>query len=158
SRWPKKRGARMPARALHATAAPACKPTRRTAILPPAARGPKTAHKSAASGGHMDRLLSAGYRRWLLTVLVIISAYGFVDRSVMTALAEAVKQDLKLNDQQVGMLQGLGFAITYLLFGIPFARFSERFSRVWVTAIAITIWSVLTIGCGFVTNYWQLLI
>ncbi|MFZ1988501.1 MAG: MFS transporter [Alphaproteobacteria bacterium] len=106
----------------------------------------------------MDRLLSAGYRRWLLTVLVIISAYGFVDRSVMTALAESIKQDLKLNDQQVGMLQGLGFAITYLLFGIPFARFSERFSRIWVTAIAITIWSVLTIACGAVTNYWQLLI
>ncbi len=106
----------------------------------------------------MDRLLSAGYRRWLLTVLVIISAYSFVDRAVMTALAETVKQDLKLNDQQIGMVQGLGFALPYLLFGIPFARFAERFNRIRITAVAITIWSMLTIACAAVTNYWQLLI
>ena len=60
----------------------------------------------------MNRLLSVSYRRWLLTVLVIISAYGFVDRAVMTALAESVKRDLQLNDAQIGMVQGLGFAIT----------------------------------------------
>jgi len=106
----------------------------------------------------MDRLLSAGYRRWLLAVLVIISTYSFIDRAVFTVLAEAVKQDLKLNDQQVGMLQGLGFALPYLLFGIPFARLAERFNRIRIMSLAIAVWSALTVFCAVVLSYGQLLL
>ena len=106
----------------------------------------------------MKRLLSKSYRRWLLAVLLIISTYSFIDRAVFTVLAEAVKQDLKLNDSQVGMLQGLAFALPYLLFGIPFARFSERFNRIRIMSIAIAVWSALTVFCAIVTNYWQLVL
>jgi len=58
-------------------------------------------------------LYSKGYRAWLLTVLLLTNAMNLADRQGIAAVAQAVKIDLKFSDSQMGLLQGLAFAIFY---------------------------------------------
>lgn len=99
---------------------------------------------------------SAGYRRWLLILLVLIYTSNFVDRAILPALAQAIKRDLALSDTQLGLLTGLAFAAFYTALGIPIARLIERNSRVTIMTICVAIWSAMTALCGLAQNFAQL--
>ncbi|WP_114953335.1 spinster family MFS transporter [Sphingosinicella terrae] len=101
---------------------------------------------------------SRGYRGWLLTVLLIVCLINYADRSVVGAVAEPLRRDLGLNDLQLGLLQGLSFALLYSVLGIPFARLAERRSRVNILAAATVVWSAATMVCGAAANFAQLLV
>jgi MFS family permease len=101
---------------------------------------------------------SAGYRRWLLFVMLVVCLINYADRSVVGAVAEPLRRDLGLTDLQLGLLSGLSFALLYSVLGIPFARLAERFSRVRIIAAATFAWSVMTVLCGAAGNYVQLLL
>lgn len=98
------------------------------------------------------------YRGWLLFVLLVTCAINYADRSVVAAVAEPLRLDLGLNDFQLGLLQGLSFALLYSTLGIPFARLAERRSRVKIIAAATALWSVMTALCGAAGNFAQLLL
>ena len=57
-------------------------------------------------------LFSKGYRAWLLTILLLTNALNLADRQGIAVVAQAIKLDLKLTDAQMGIIQGLGFAIS----------------------------------------------
>jgi len=103
-----------------------------------------------------ERLLTAGYRWRLLLILTCISTLNFADRSVLSVTVVLVKQDLHLSDAQVGLLQGLSFALLYTLLGIPIGRLAERFDRRLILAISVVVFSLMTVLCGFVTSFLQL--
>ena len=103
-----------------------------------------------------DRLLTAGYRWRLLLILTCISTLNFADRSVLSVTVVLVKQDLHLSDGQVGLLQGLSFALLYTLLGIPIGRLSERFDRRMILAASVVVFSLMTVLCGFVSSFVQL--
>ncbi len=98
------------------------------------------------------------YRRYALTLLMIIFAINFVDRQIINILAEDIKKDLHLADWQIGMMTGFAFALFYSTFGIPIARLAERRNRPYIIATAITTWSAFTALCGIAQNYLQLLL
>ncbi|NBX32462.1 MAG: MFS transporter, partial [Planctomycetes bacterium] len=52
-------------------------------------------------------LVSDGYRRYAMVVLLIIYVLNFVDRSVISILVEPIKIELGLMDWQLGLLTGL---------------------------------------------------
>jgi predicted MFS family arabinose efflux permease len=123
-----------------------------------------TDEASAAQAGTADpytpaerRLLSPGYRGLFLFSMFLICCFNFADRAVMAVLAQTIKVDLKLTDLQMGLLQGVSFALVYALFGIPFGRLSERKSRLKIVAAATAIWSAATAFCGLAQNFVQLL-
>ncbi|MDB5475410.1 MAG: transporter [Phenylobacterium sp.] len=89
-----------------------------------------------------------GYKRLVLTLLVAAYTFNFVDRTIIAAIGQAIKVDLKITDTQLGLLGGLYFALLYTFLGIPLARFAERFSRVNIISGAIVIWSAFTALCG----------
>jgi predicted MFS family arabinose efflux permease len=99
---------------------------------------------------------SAGYRRWMMFLLVAIYTSNFIDRTILPTLAQAIRQDLHLSDTQLGMLGGLTFAFFYSIFGIPLARLAERRPRVPLMAAAVAAWSVMTALCGVAQNFVQL--
>jgi len=84
--------------------------------------------------GAQQDAFSKGYRTWLIVLLLAINTFNFADRSVMSALAEAVKRDLAISDLQLGLLQGFGFALFYSILGLPIARLAERRSRAAIIA------------------------
>lgn len=93
-----------------------------------------------------------------LALLLLCYAVNFADRTIVNTVGEAIKDDLRLSDTQLGLLGGLSFAIFYATMGIPIARLAERISRVNIIAGSIAIWSGMTAVCGVAGNYWQLLL
>jgi MFS family permease len=96
------------------------------------------------------------YRSYVLTVLVIVYAFNFIDRQIVGILAIPIKADLKLSDTQLGMMGGLAFALFYTLLGIPIARLADRVSRIRIMSIALAVWSLMTAVCGLTTSFGQL--
>lgn len=101
---------------------------------------------------------SPGYRNTVLWLLVIAYTFNFIDRTIINTIGQAIKEDLKLTDTQLGWLSGLAFALLYTTLGIPIARLAERFNRVNIISIAIVIWCGFTALCGTATSYAQLLL
>lgn len=99
---------------------------------------------------------SAGYRFWLLTLLLLIAAFAFIDRVIMQTLGQVIKEDLNLTDLQLGVLGGLSFALLYSTLGLPLARLAERHSRVNIIAASVGLFSVMAALCGLAQNFWQL--
>lgn len=112
------------------------------------------AHYTAAE----RRLLSNGYRGLFLATTFTICCFNFADRAVFSVLAQSIKVDLKLTDLQLGLLQGLSFAILYAGLGIPFGRLAERRNRVNIVALATAIWSAMTALCGAAHAFWHLML
>lgn len=99
-----------------------------------------------------------GYRGWFLTLLLCAYALNFLDRQLLSILAEPVKQELGLSDAELGLLGGVYFALFYAGLGVPIARLSDRTNRVRMIAGAIALWSLATAACGLATKFWHLAI
>lgn len=97
-------------------------------------------------------------RGWTLALLTLVYFFSFMDRYILSILLEQIKADLNLNDTQLGLLSGFAFAIFYATLGIPVAWLADRKSRRDIIAIALTLWSAMTVLCGTAQNFVQLLI
>ena len=100
--------------------------------------------------------MSAAYRRYAMSVLLVISIFNYLDRTVVNILAEPIKLDLDLADWQLGLLTGLAFGLLYTFLGLPIARLAERSNRPLIIASATAVWSLFTVACSFVHNFAQL--
>lgn len=103
-------------------------------------------------------LVSDGYRRYAMVILLIIYILNFLDRSVINILAEPIKTELGLMDWQLGLLTGLAFAIFYTLLGLPIAQLAARRNRPAIIAVSLTVWSLMTAACGLAQNFFQLIL
>ncbi len=81
---------------------------------------------------------------------------NFLDRQVISILAEPIKQDLGLSDTQLGLMTGLSFALFYTTLAIPVAALADRWNRSWIISIAIAVWSLMTVLCGLANSFIQL--
>ncbi len=98
--------------------------------------------------------------RLTLWILLIVYIFNFLDRQIVTILAEPISKDLGLSDTQIGLMTGLAFALFYTVLGIPIARYADKpsSSRVTIISIALAVWSAMTMLCGFANNFVQLLL
>jgi MFS family permease len=93
------------------------------------------------------------YQYYVLFVLVLGYVFNVVDRGALGILVQPIKADLGISDTGMGLLTGLAFAVFYSVMGVPIARLADRWSRVNVLALAITVWSIATALCGTAFNY-----
>lgn len=95
-----------------------------------------------------------------LGVLLVVYLFNFLDRQIVTILAEPIARDLGLSDTQIGVLTGLSFALLYSTLGLPIARLADRprTDRVKLIAISVAVWSVATALCGGARSFVQLAI
>jgi len=82
-------------------------------------------------------LISDGYRRYALGLLLVVYVFNFIDRQILTILAEAIRVDLGLSDSALGFLGGVAFAVSYTFAGIPIARWADRGVRRSIIALGI---------------------
>lgn len=101
-------------------------------------------------------LVGDRYRRYALVILMLVYTLSFLDRQIVSILAEPIKNDLKVADWQIGLMSGLAFAVFYTVLGIPIARAADRYNRVWIIGASLTAWSGFTALCGAAQNFWQL--
>ena len=103
--------------------------------------------------GHETGYGTPAYRTYVLSALLVVYIFNFIDRSIFAILTEPMKTSLKLEDWHMGVLGGLAFAIFYTTLGIPIARLAERRSRIGIIVIALTLWSLMTVLCGFAVSF-----
>jgi len=93
-----------------------------------------------------------------VAVLMLMYIFSFIDRTTISLLVEPMKRDLQISDTQIGMLQGLAFALLYTFLGLPIARLSDRHSRRAIIAGGVFIWSIMATLCGLARSALQLFI
>lgn len=111
---------------------------------------------SAVQKATDDPMFGRGYRATLLVLILLVSAFAYVDRVIVQTLAEPIKKDLGLTDFQFGLLGGLAFAILYSTLGLPIARLAERRDRVTIISVSVAVFSLMSLLCGLATNIWAL--
>jgi MFS family permease len=98
----------------------------------------------------------SGYRGYVLGVLVVVYTLNFLDRQIVTILAEEIKRDLGVSDAQIGFLYGTAFAVFYALFGIPLGRLADLWTRRTLIALGLAVWSGMTALSGFARSFTDL--
>ena len=88
------------------------------------------------------------YAHYVLGVLILVYVFNFIDRNILSILAEDIKADLGISDAQMGFLYGTVFAVFYSVFGIPLARFADVGTRRTLVAVGLSFWSLMTAASG----------
>ena len=96
--------------------------------------------------------LSAGRRRYVLTLLMIAYTLSFLDRQVLSILVEPIKTELHVGDALMGLLTGPVFVLFYCFLGIPIAWLADRYSRPVIITVSLALWSAFTALSGLATS------
>lgn len=106
-----------------------------------------------------DDLFPKPRRAWsLVGVLIVCYAVSYLDRQILSLLVEPIKHDLSLNDTEISILQGFSLTVFLAIFGILLGRWVDTGRRLLIIAAGMTLWSLMTIGCGLASNYWMLIV
>ncbi len=100
--------------------------------------------------------VSPARANYVLAVLFLVIMLNFLDRQVISILAEPIKQEMGLSDKQIGLMTGLSFALFYTTLAVPVAALADKWNRSWIIAIAISFWSIMTMVCGLAQNFTQM--
>ena len=103
-----------------------------------------------------DRVLPGGW--YTLISILIVTLFAFVDRQLLTLAAAPLAKSLNLSDSQIGMVQGLAFAVFTVIAVYPLAWAADRFDRRYVLGVCVLLWSLGTAAVGFTQNFTQLFI
>lgn len=96
--------------------------------------------------------------RWLIVLIFLIATFNFADRTVFAVLGQSIKVDLGISDLQLGLLNGIGFALLYSIAGLPIARWAEHGSRVRILSLAVAAWSCMTALGGVARSFSMVLL
>lgn len=99
------------------------------------------------------RRSTAWYALFVLTVCYTLS---YIDRQIIAFLVGPLKVDLGITDTQIGLLQGLAFALFYTFFGLPMGFLADRFSRRNIIFLGVFFWSLMTALSSAARSYFTL--
>ena len=99
---------------------------------------------------------SAAGRRYALLVLAVAYMFNFIDRTILSILLPSIRNEFHAGDAMLGFLAGPAFALFYVALGVPIARLADRVNRRNLIALAVALWSAMTVLCGMAANIWQL--
>ena len=102
----------------------------------------------------------AAWRSWLPSVGLFLFIYiiSYVDRQILSIVVGPLKASLGVSDFQVGLLQGFAFSLVLAVAAVLTAPLVDRGNRVRVISICMLIWCMMTIWCGFASNFVTLLV
>lgn len=95
------------------------------------------------------KLISSPYAWGVLALLMLIYILSFVDRQIVAVLATRIQAELSLSNLEVGYLYGTAFSFVYAFSGIPMGRLADVYSRKWLIAGGLLVWSLATMASGF---------
>ncbi len=93
------------------------------------------------------------YAKYVLGVLIVVYIFNFIDRQIISILAEEIKADLGITDAQIGFLYGTAFAVFYAIFGIPLGRLADVWVRKSLISIGLAVWSLMTALSGTAKSF-----
>ena len=90
----------------------------------------------------------------LLTAMAVLSA---MDRQILAVMIEPVKAEFGLSDLQIGLVSGLGFALSFSLLGVPLGRIADRVERRSLIAWTRGLGGVVAASAAGATGFWSLM-
>lgn len=128
----------------------------------------KVVDRGGSSALPADGFGTSGYRAYVLNMLLLVYVLNFVDRGLLAVVARPLKAEIAISDTAWGLLTGFGFALLYTTAGLPIARLAETKNRVWIIAICLAFWSLMTAASGLaadiaiggfvISGFWVLLV
>jgi MFS family permease len=100
-----------------------------------------------------DDEVGGRYSKYVLGVLIIVYVFNFIDRQILSILAEEIKADLGISDADIGFLYGTAFAVFYAVFGIPLGRMADVWVRKNLIAVGLGFWSLMTALSGTARSF-----
>lgn len=91
-------------------------------------------------------------------ILALLYAISLIDRSILALLAQPVSKALDLDDRQMALLLGVGFALFYATGGLILGHLIDTRNRRIVVTAGVVLWSLSTVLSGFASSFWMLLI
>ena len=85
--------------------------------------------------------VGSGYASYATGVLLLVYVFNFIDRQIISILAEEIKADLGISDAQIGFLYGTAFAVFYAIFGLPLGKLADSWTRKNLISIGLAFWS-----------------
>jgi MFS family permease len=92
---------------------------------------------------------------YTLAILTLINLFNYIDRWVLSAVVEPIKQELGLTDTQLGII-GAAFIVVYSVTSPVFGMLGDRKARPPLIALGVAIWSLATGAAGFARGFWSL--
>ena len=93
---------------------------------------------------------------YALVVIILATMLNFLDAQVFGMMAQRIKLDFELTDEQLGFLIGPANIIFYVLIGIPMARLVDIYPRKVVLACGIAAIGGITALGGLAQSFGQL--
>ena len=103
--------------------------------------------------GQDGAVVGSRYAKYVLAVLLIVYVFNFIDRQIISILAEEIKADLGISDADIGFLYGTAFAVFYAVFGIPLGKLADTWSRKSLISIGLGFWSLMTALSGTARSF-----
>lgn len=94
---------------------------------------------------------------YALAIIVLIYSCHFLDRAVISLVAEPLRKEFGLSDSQLGLLTGFAFGLMFAIAGIPIGLLVDRLNRSRLLACMVFLWSGATAVCGLAPNFLALL-
>lgn len=114
----------------------------------------QTGQASAPDTGAARR--AARYASYVFWLMFIINFLNYLDRWIFSGLSPIIRDDLHLNDTQIGLLNS-AFLLIYTLVALPLGFLADRASRKLIVGAGVALWSMATIFTGLATNFATLL-
>ena len=111
--------------------------------------------------GHLNKnaesKYSSGYLWYTVGVLTLASTFSIIDRQILNVMIGPVQRDLGgISDFQISLIMGFAFTFLYSILSYPAGWIADRYNRKNLMAVGIFSWSLLTMLCGTVSQYWHL--
>ena len=94
---------------------------------------------------------------YTLIILTLLSALAFMDRQVLSVVIQPVKLEFNLTDLQIGLVTGLGFALTFGLLGVPLGKLADKHNRRSLIAYARGLGGLLGLAGSLSVGFFSLM-
>jgi MFS family permease len=121
--------------------------------ITPSAESPS---KNTESSNQQNVKPNLRYAWYVCAVLTGMFMFSFVDRQILSLLVPSIKHDFGASDTQIGLLQGLAFALFYTLMGLPLGRMVDNYSRRNLIMVCVIVWSIFTSLCAAARSFFSL--
>ncbi|KAH8232784.1 hypothetical protein KR026_000252 [Drosophila bipectinata] len=91
-----------------------------------------------------------GSEWFVVSTLCFVNLINYMDRFTIAGVLTDVRDDFKIGNDQAGLLQTV-FVISYMVCAPIFGYLGDRYSRPWIMAVGVALWSTTT----FLGSYMQ---
>lgn len=94
------------------------------------------------------------FREWVgVFVLCFVNLINYMDRFTIAGILPDIKTYFDIHNDKAGLLQ-TAFVISYMGCAPLFGYLGDRYSRRWIMAAGVFLWSITTLCGSFMTNFW----